>query len=94
MLGAGILAGSDSIDELTRSDDMAPLRHGAVARLLTRVRVPSTLGTFLRSFTFGHVRQFDAVASRLGINPHATPGQRAAVEQNRLTVRCERPATE
>jgi len=26
---------------------------------------PSTLGTFLRSFTFGHVRQLDAVASRL-----------------------------
>jgi len=29
---------------------------------------PSTLGTFLRSFTFGHVRQLDAVASRLLIN--------------------------
>jgi len=26
---------------------------------------PSTLGTFLRTFTFGHVRQFDAVHSRL-----------------------------
>ena len=25
---------------------------------------PSTLGTFLRTFTFGHVRQLDAVASR------------------------------
>jgi len=29
------------------------------------VRAPSTIGTFLRSFTFGHVRQLDAVASRL-----------------------------
>jgi hypothetical protein len=32
------------------------------------VRAPSTLGTFLRTFTFGHVRQLDAVASRLLIN--------------------------
>ena len=33
--------------------------------LFRGVRAPSTLGTFLRSFTFGHVRQLDAVASRL-----------------------------
>ncbi len=33
--------------------------------MLTGVRAPSTLGTFLRAFTFGHVRQLDAVASRL-----------------------------
>jgi len=33
-----------------------------------RVRAPSTLGTFLRTLTFGHVRQLDAVASRLLIN--------------------------
>ena len=37
-------------------------------RLFDGVRAPSTLGTFLRSFTFGHVRQLDAVASRLLIN--------------------------
>ena len=30
----------------------------------TGVRAPSTLGTFLRAFTFGHVRQLDAVAAR------------------------------
>ncbi len=41
------------------------LRHGAMARLTSGVRAPSTLGTFLRSFTFGHVRQLDAVAARL-----------------------------
>ena len=34
------------------------------ATRLTGIRAPSTLGTFLRSFTFGHVRQLDAVASR------------------------------
>ena len=61
-LVAGMVAGADSID------DMALLRHGAMGRLFTGVRAPSTLGTFLRTFTFGHVRQLDAVASRLLIN--------------------------
>jgi len=61
-LVAGMVAGADCID------DMALLRHGAMRRLTTGVRAPSTLGTFLRSFTFGHVRQLDAVASRLLIN--------------------------
>jgi len=56
---AGMVAGADSID------DMAMLRHGAMRRLFTGVRAPSTLGTFLRAFTFGHVRQLDAVAERL-----------------------------
>jgi hypothetical protein len=59
---AGMVAGADSID------DMDLLRHGGMNRLVTGVRAPSTLGTFLRSFTFGHVRQLDAVASRLLIN--------------------------
>ncbi len=61
-LVAGMIAGADSID------DMDLLRHGAMRRLFTGIRAPSTLGTFLRSFTFGHVRQLDAVASRLLIN--------------------------
>lgn len=59
---AGMIAGADAID------DMAVLRHGAMERLFQGVRAPSTLGTFLRPFTFGHVRQLDAVASRLLIN--------------------------
>lgn len=38
------------------------LRSGATSAVLThRVMAPSTLGTFLRAFTFGHVRQLDAV---------------------------------
>ena len=61
-LVAGMVAGADSIE------DMALLRHGAMKRLFTGVRATSTRGTFLRSFTFGHVRQLDAVASRLLIN--------------------------
>ena len=34
-------------------------------RVFTDVRAPSTLGTFLRSFTFGHVRRLDAVHTRV-----------------------------
>jgi hypothetical protein len=38
------------------------LRSGATGRVLGhRVMAPSTLGTFLRAFSFGHVRQLDAV---------------------------------
>ena len=44
------------------------LRHGGMGRVLTAGRAPSTLGTFLRAFTFGHVRQLDAVASRVLVN--------------------------
>jgi hypothetical protein len=61
-LVAGMITGADSID------DMGVLRHGGMSRLFDGVRAPSTLGTFLRSFTFGHVRQLDAVASRLLVN--------------------------
>src|SRR3954452_7563227 len=57
-LVAGMLAGADSID------DMALLRHGGMGRVFDHAYAPSTLGSFLRSFTFGHVRQLDAVASR------------------------------
>src|ERR1700674_2009600 len=52
----GILAGADSID------DMNVLRAGSTGLILGhRVMAPSTLGTFLRAFTFGHVRQLDRV---------------------------------
>ncbi|GAB7003708.1 hypothetical protein JCM18899A_11790 [Nocardioides sp. AN3] len=53
-LVAGMVAGADSID------DMALLRHGGMGRLFARAYAPSTLGSFLRKFTFGHVRQLDA----------------------------------
>jgi len=49
-----MLLGADSID------DCGVLRAGRTQRLLGGwVPAPSTLGTFLRSFTFGHVRQLD-----------------------------------
>jgi hypothetical protein len=55
---AGMVAGADSID------DLSVLRHGGMGRLFSRIYAPSTLGSFLRSFRFGHVRQLDAVAGR------------------------------
>ena len=58
-LVAGMIAGADSISDL----DL--LRHGGMGRLFDGLRAPTTLGTFLRAVSFGHVRQFDAVASRL-----------------------------
>lgn len=66
---AGMAAGADSIDGLD------VLRHGAMPKLFTGIRAPSTLGTFLRAFTHGHVKQLDAVASRFltGLAEHA-PG--------------------
>ncbi|MDO5753344.1 IS1380 family transposase [Arthrobacter sp.] len=59
---AGMVAGADSVD------DMAVLRHGGMKKIFTGCYAPSTLGSFLRSFTFGHVRQLDAVGSRLLVN--------------------------
>lgn len=57
-LVGGMVAGADSID------DMAILRHGGMRKLFAACYAPSTLGSFLRQFTFGHVRQLDAVAAR------------------------------
>ena len=47
-------------------DDADVLRSGATASVLGhKVMAPSTLGTFLRRFTFGHVRQLDRLAEIL-----------------------------
>lgn len=58
-LVAGMLAGAGSID------DINVLCHGGIGRLFDRTYAPSTLGSFLREFRFGHVRQLDAVASQV-----------------------------
>src|SRR4051812_30828096 len=51
-----MVLGADSID------DTDVLRAGRSGRLLGGwLPAPSTLGTFLRAFTFGHVRQLDAL---------------------------------
>jgi hypothetical protein len=54
-LAAGMAAGADSVD------DMDLLRHGAMPMLFGDIRAPSTLGSFLRSFTWGNVLQLQKV---------------------------------
>ncbi len=55
-LVASALAGGDCID------DADALRAGGTERVLgCAVKAPSTLGTFLRSFRWGHARQLDRV---------------------------------
>jgi len=58
-LVAGMAAGADSID------GMGLLRHGAMPGIFGGVRAPSTLGSFLRSFTWGNVRQLEKVNREL-----------------------------
>ena len=59
-LVASALAGGDCID------DADALRAGRTEQVLGgTVKAPSTLGTFLRSFRWGHVRQLDRVSREL-----------------------------
>jgi hypothetical protein len=71
-LVAGMAAGADSID------DMDVLRHGAMAEVFGGVRAPSTLGSFLRSFTWGSARQLEKASrvllSRLAAAAPLLPG--------------------
>jgi hypothetical protein len=53
---AGMAAGADSID------DLGLLRHGGMAEVFGGVYAPSTLGSFLRAFTWGHTRQLAGAA--------------------------------
>jgi hypothetical protein len=56
----GILAGRDCID------DVDVLWCGSTATVLGhRVLAPSTVGTFLRGFTFGHTRQLDRLTEQI-----------------------------
>lgn len=76
-LVAAMIAGATHIDHVSI------LRAGATQMVLPfRVMAPSTIGTFLRSFTFGHVRQLDAVWSRVLARAWAAgagPGDRRLV---------------
>ncbi len=53
---AGMMCGADSID------DANVLRAGGTPRVFEEVYAPSTLGIFLREFTFGHANQLATVA--------------------------------
>jgi hypothetical protein len=73
----GMLAGARCID------DLDVLRAGSTGRILPfSVAAPSTVGTWLRSFSFGHVRQLDRVLDRLlqlSWSAGAGPGQEPLV---------------
>jgi hypothetical protein len=56
---AGMIAGADDID------GMDLLRHGALPATFGGIRAPSTLGSFLRAFHHGNVRQLSAVHRRV-----------------------------
>src|SRR3954468_24773511 len=63
-------------------DDCELLRSGRLSALLGKVAAPSTLGTFLRAFTFGHVRQLDRLLGETLIRAWragAGPGDRRLV---------------
>ncbi len=77
-LVAGMVAGADSIE------DMVLLRHGGMGKVFTNAYAPSTLGSFLRAFTFGHVRQLDAVAARFLTGLAATTPLVAGVDEYSL----------
>ncbi|WP_250400392.1 IS1380 family transposase [Streptomyces cellostaticus] len=64
----GMVAGADSID------DLDVLRHGGLPRLFVGVRAPSTLGSFLRAFTWGHVRQLESATRAFTCRPAAHTG--------------------
>jgi hypothetical protein len=53
---AGMAAGADCID------DLDVVRSGGIRRLFGCVYAPSTLGSFLRALTWGHVRQLESAA--------------------------------
>ena len=69
-LVAGMAVGAHSID------DMALLRHGAMGKIAPGGYAPSTLGSFLRSFTFGHHADVGISATSARSTPWP-PGSRA-----------------
>ena len=81
-LVASALAGGDCID------DADVLRAGRTARVLgCTVKAPSTLGTFLRSFRWGHVRQLDRVSRELLARAWAAgAGPRSLNNHGSLTI--------
>src|SRR3954471_1562998 len=76
-LAPGMAAGADSIA------DMDLLRHGGMDRLFTGIRAPSTLGTFLRAITFGHIRP--AGVRRRGLPHRPGPENAAAARRDPFT---------
>ena len=89
---AGMLADADSIA------DLDVLRAGGTGLLFDDLRAPSTVGTFLRGFTWGNVRQLDAVSRALrtrlwaaGAGPHQL-GRQLVVDVDSFVVPVFGPA--
>jgi hypothetical protein len=72
-LVAGMAAGADSIE------DMDLLRDGAMETAFGGIRAPSTLGSFLRAFAWGNVRQLDSahrgLTAALAADPRLLAGR-------------------
>src|SRR5450830_120460 len=99
VLVAGMVAGADTIDA------MDLLRHGGMGRVFTAGRAPSTLGTFLRAFTFapraparrgglagaGEPRRAGAAAGRR--RPGRRPGHRLSPSRRPSGTRSRAPGT-
>jgi hypothetical protein len=82
---AGMVAGADSIEDVDR------LRHTANRLLFDEIRAPSTLGTFLRAFTHGHVQQLNAICRQTLIAltrrvPQLIPGLDSGGQAGALVV--------
>jgi hypothetical protein len=87
-LVAGMVAGADSITDVDR------LRQTGNRVVFAEMRAPSTLGTFLRAFTHGHVQQLNRVLReglvRLAGQVDLLPGadQVVFVDLDSTTARC------
>ena len=87
---AGMTAGADSVD------DIDLLRSGGMTVLFDGVYAPSTVGTLLREFTFGHAKQLESVmaghlcalAERTGLLPGAGRRCFVDIESRARPVQC------
>ena len=82
---AGMCAGADSID------DLDVVRAGGMKTLFDGVYAPSTIGTLLREFTFGHARQLESVlrehlVALCRARRSAARRRRAGVHRHRLAA--------
>jgi hypothetical protein len=72
---AGMCADADSIQDMSILFTRA-LGHGAMGKTFVHCYAPSTRGSFLRQFTFGHVRQ--RAQSRPGSSPRSPSRRRCS----------------
>src|SRR5664280_92037 len=78
----------------SRLEDLDVLRSGATPRLFDDLRAPSTVGSWLRAFTCGHVRQLDAMWTPPSARPTGRPSRarRSATPWSGAPTRCWPPS--